>query len=311
MRQYGIVSPMFWTGSSGKKLRENHEAQVLALYLMTGPHAHQTGMYYLPLMYLSHETGIAQKGATKALQTLQADNFSVYDVQCEWIWVREMAAWQIGRLLTENDKRAKGVQQYLASVPERPFKGAFIERYKLDFHLKSAAMTADEQGNGGASKGEISPLQGTSSYQNRSDQDQEQGASREPRDPKPPKASKRVPADFVFPPAVVASLLAELPADFAFDLEEAKWRDHTYKTARSDWTATGKNWMRTARDRGDYARKRRVNGHTPNVVEQPDAPAVLPDGRENPVVYANGVYVREFIVVDGKVGKNINAVQLQ
>lgn len=30
------------------------------------------------------------------------------------------------------------------------------------------------------------------------------------------------------------------------DRETAKLRDHTYKTARSDWAGTWRNWMRTA-----------------------------------------------------------------
>ncbi len=37
MRDYAVVSPRFWTGDTGRFLRQHPDAQRLALYLMTCP----------------------------------------------------------------------------------------------------------------------------------------------------------------------------------------------------------------------------------------------------------------------------------
>ena len=56
MRDYGKVSPQFWIGQTGKKLRaEGMEAQIVAMYLMTSPHANMLGLYYCPAMFIAHE----------------------------------------------------------------------------------------------------------------------------------------------------------------------------------------------------------------------------------------------------------------
>jgi hypothetical protein len=160
MRPYATLSPLFWTGSTGKKLRKNPDAQRVAVYLMTSPHSHQSGMYYLPMLYLCNEVGISQKGASKALAWLSDEGFAKYDEKSEWVWVCEMASWQIGSTLSEGDKRCKGVQQYLTTLPQLPFIQLFVTRYESDFHLRGV---------------EIRPLQGAtegaSSYQ---EQEQEQ-----------------------------------------------------------------------------------------------------------------------------------------
>jgi len=41
MRDYAKVSPRFWIGNTGKQLRSDPDAQVVALYLMSNPHANR------------------------------------------------------------------------------------------------------------------------------------------------------------------------------------------------------------------------------------------------------------------------------
>ena len=68
MRDYAKVSPRFWLGETGRELRKaGAEAQVVAFYLMTSPHANMLGLYYLPVLYLAHETGLGPEGASKGL----------------------------------------------------------------------------------------------------------------------------------------------------------------------------------------------------------------------------------------------------
>lgn len=165
MRPYATISPLFWTGSTGKRLRLNPDVQRVAFYLITSPHSHQSGMYYLPIMYLCHEVGISIDGASKALGWLSSEGFCVYHEDSEWIWVREMAAWQIGSNLSVSDKRCRGVQQYLGALPNLPFAADFVRRYASDYHL------------GGPCKASGSPSEDPPSDQDQ-DQDQEQNRNR-------------------------------------------------------------------------------------------------------------------------------------
>lgn len=152
MRDYSTVSPQFWLGKTGRKLRKaGPEAQVVAFYLMTSPHANMLGLYYLPVIYLAHETGLGIQGASKGLKRTIEAGFCSYDEQTEMVWVHEMAAYQVGSTLKATDKRCAGVRNEYRSLPENPYLSAFFERYKLDFHLTDCReIIAEKQG---ASKG--------------------------------------------------------------------------------------------------------------------------------------------------------------
>ena len=135
MRDYGTVSPKFWTGETGKALRQDPGAQVLALYLMTSPHSNMLGVYYCPVMYMAHETGLGMEGASKALARLIDAGFCMFDEASETVFVRRMAAHQIGEALSENDKRVLGIQKEVAKMGDSPLKTAFVEAYAQAFHL--------------------------------------------------------------------------------------------------------------------------------------------------------------------------------
>ena len=70
MRDYATVAPQFWLGKTGRELRKKGaEAQVVSFYLMTSPHANMLGLYYLPILYIAHETGLGLEGASKGLRS--------------------------------------------------------------------------------------------------------------------------------------------------------------------------------------------------------------------------------------------------
>jgi hypothetical protein len=70
-RTYARVLPTFWTGSTGKALRDlGRDAQVVAMYLITSPHSNMAGLYHLPLPYLAHDVGMTIEGASKVLRSL-------------------------------------------------------------------------------------------------------------------------------------------------------------------------------------------------------------------------------------------------
>ncbi|MDR3353368.1 MAG: hypothetical protein LBO00_10300 [Zoogloeaceae bacterium] len=136
MRNYSKVGPQFWIGPTGKKLRAaGMEAQIVAMYLLTSPHANMLGLYYCPTMFIAHETGLGLEGASKGLQSAIEAGFCEYDEASEVVWVIEMASYQIGEALKPNDLRVKGVQNEYGSLPENPYLARFYEKYSTAFRM--------------------------------------------------------------------------------------------------------------------------------------------------------------------------------
>lgn len=136
MRDYATVAPQFWLGKTGRELRKKGaEAQVVSFYLMTSPHANMLGLYYLPILYIAHETGLGLEGASKGLKSAIEAGFCSYDEDTEMVWVHEMAAYQVGKALKAGDNRCAGVRNEYSSLTENSFLSSFYERYKNDFHL--------------------------------------------------------------------------------------------------------------------------------------------------------------------------------
>ena len=135
MREYGVVSPKFWIGSTGRALRGDQAAQLIAAYLITSPHANMLGLYYLPLTVIAHETGSPFKGASKALRRVCEVGFASYDWSSEYVWVPEMARFQIGESLKAGDKRISGVIRELKSLANVPYSQDFWDKYHERFSL--------------------------------------------------------------------------------------------------------------------------------------------------------------------------------
>ena len=136
MRDYAKVSPQFWIGKTGKAIKKaGPEATIVALYLMTCPHANMIGLYYVPLMYIAHETGLGFEGASKGLRMAIEAGFCAYDEDSEMVWVFEMARFQIADELTGKDLRIKGVQNDYDALPENPYLAGFFDRYGKAFSM--------------------------------------------------------------------------------------------------------------------------------------------------------------------------------
>lgn len=136
MRDYSRVSPKFWIGDTGKKLKKaGAEAVVVGLYLMTSPHSNMLGLFYQPELLIAHETGLGFEGASKGLQRCIEAGFCAYDRESEMVWVFEMARFQIAEKLSESDKRSIGVQNEYNQLPENPFLAGFYDRYAKAFNL--------------------------------------------------------------------------------------------------------------------------------------------------------------------------------
>lgn len=135
MRDYAQISPRFWTGETGKKLRGHLEAQVVAMYLMSAPGSHMIGMYTLEIPTLCHHIGLSLEGAEKGLARLEDLGFAHFDSEAELVWVPEMAAFQISEHLKRGDHRIKGVENELENYKKSKFYNRFVERYAKCFNL--------------------------------------------------------------------------------------------------------------------------------------------------------------------------------
>lgn len=145
MRDYGTVSAKFWIGETGKKLRGNKDAQILALYFMTSPHASMSGLYYCPLTYMSQDTGIPIEGARKGLQKLIEEKFCEYDNEMDMIFVVKMARHQLGDRLNKADKRRIGLLKDLAKIPATYLIGRFIEVYEIAYQIDSSTFSLPQK----------------------------------------------------------------------------------------------------------------------------------------------------------------------
>jgi hypothetical protein len=137
MRDYAKITPQFWIGPTGKAIKQlGIEAQLVALYLITNPHTNMLGIYYLPAIFIAHETGIPFEEVSKALRSLCELGFCSYDEPSEYVWVHEMAFYQVGEQLKPNDNRVKGINEAYESLPNLPFLKDFYDKYKEAFLLE-------------------------------------------------------------------------------------------------------------------------------------------------------------------------------
>lgn len=136
MREYGKVAPTFWTGNTGRILRQmGRDEQLLALFLVTSPASNMIGLYHLPLSSIVHYLNWSLEGASKGLRRASEGGFCLYDEESEQVFIPEMAAHQIGEPLDKTDKRVKGIIREWENCRKSVFYLDFYRRYKDSFHL--------------------------------------------------------------------------------------------------------------------------------------------------------------------------------
>lgn len=149
MRKYSSITPKFWIGKTGRKLRCDISAKLVAAYLLSCPNNDMTGVFYCPLCQISAETGLPLeapsvplpspfqgplKGIREALEPLQREDFAIYDYESEYVFVKKMALFQIAPELKPTDKRVTGIRTAIESMPDN-FKYLFIKEYNECFNL--------------------------------------------------------------------------------------------------------------------------------------------------------------------------------
>ena len=145
MRDFAKIRPVFWTKGTGKKLRGDADAQVVALYLMSAPLSHMSGVYYLPFWTICNETGVSRDGVAKALRWLQKEGFAYHDDEADLVFVTNMAREQIGPSMKTADKRVKGLLNHLSDFKNHSFYGDFARAYARAFGLNLKALGVKPQ----------------------------------------------------------------------------------------------------------------------------------------------------------------------
>lgn len=177
MRDYGRIAPTFWTRGTGKSLRGDSTAQLVALYLMTAPTANMIGLYYLPVQTIAHDIGSPLEGAWKALRRLIEGGLCSYSEGSETVFVRTMARRQLGlepgEGLQPRDKRIGGIVRLMHECSDAALLQAFWTEYRAAFHLPEPWWTE------APSEALASPLEGPSMPLRSQDQDQEQEQAQE------------------------------------------------------------------------------------------------------------------------------------
>lgn len=161
MRSFATVLSQFWTGRTGKAITAaGKDARIVATYLLTCEHANMLGLYRLPLLYAAEETGLKRREVADALTQLQAIGFAHYDEATDFVWVLEMARFQLGLLpgepLKEGDKRTKGAARLYKQISSNPYLASFHDRYSeiLSLPLRRDFLTE--------TKPHVSPSEGAS-----------------------------------------------------------------------------------------------------------------------------------------------------
>lgn len=137
MAEYAKLRPEFWVRGTGRRLRGDPTTQVLATYLMSCPARHMTGLYYLALPTLVHETGLDEYDVLRGLERLHDEGFAHLDRDAEIAWVPAMAREQVGLAVKTADRRHKHISDWVSEFKSHPFYDHFLARYRDNYELHS------------------------------------------------------------------------------------------------------------------------------------------------------------------------------
>lgn len=130
---YGVVFPEFWTGPTGRQLREHggKDAQLLGLYLISNRHTNMLGLYRLRVDDIRHESGLGVKAIERGFSSAAAVGFAQFDAASAYVWVFQMARFRLGlkagQALNEDDNRTLAVNRIYHALDPNPFLGAYFD----------------------------------------------------------------------------------------------------------------------------------------------------------------------------------------
>lgn len=124
---YRTIDAAFWTDPECRRLSTT--ARHLFLYLITNPHSHVAGLYYIPRPTIEHETGIRGHALDEALVALAQGYptkfLAAYDPENEIVFIRRMFYRQGGK----GDRLESAAGSQLITFRHSPMAERFAECY--------------------------------------------------------------------------------------------------------------------------------------------------------------------------------------
>ena len=151
MRTYATIRGTFWTRGSGKKLKGDHVARELALYLMTCSQGTACGIFYINLPTIAYDMGETEEVIREALGRIK--EIVEYDEDEDLCWVPNTAREQIGETMKERDKRRPKLIKELEQFGSHEFVSAFFEKYADAYGIQKPHSMPLLENEEGASKG--------------------------------------------------------------------------------------------------------------------------------------------------------------
>jgi len=119
---YRTVDTSIWTDPKFKTLCV--EEKLVFLYLITNNHAHVSGIYYLPRILVTLETGLSDTSYDMVCDTLSKRDIVCFDPVLDVVWVKNMLRYQ-GR----GDKNHRSAAKQLTTLHNSPLIDAFLDFY--------------------------------------------------------------------------------------------------------------------------------------------------------------------------------------
>lgn len=94
------------------------------------------GIYYIPQPTICYETGLPPAVVLEGIRHLGELGFAYYDPSTHYVFVPEMARFQIGERLSVKDNQRIAVVRSLAKCGHRGFAELFFDRYRVPYHLQ-------------------------------------------------------------------------------------------------------------------------------------------------------------------------------
>jgi len=140
MKTHAKTFPTFWTGATARQLAGRGPfAKLIAAYLFTSPAAiaaDNYGIYYLERDVVLRHVECAPDELDRNIVLLAQLHVAYYDIETEWVFVREAAAWQYGAPLLPRDFNCSNARRFYRQLPKNPWLGPWFDRYVTDLCLQ-------------------------------------------------------------------------------------------------------------------------------------------------------------------------------
>lgn len=135
---YRTIDAKFWHDQKITKLSK--DAKFFMLYLVTNPHSHLCGLYYLPSVMATHESGLKKSELDALWHTLSSSGLAYRDDENQVVWVVNMLGYQ-GRGAKNEAAAAKQLRLFTDS----PLIARFVRRYPQFKDRVSIGYPAQDQ----------------------------------------------------------------------------------------------------------------------------------------------------------------------